>query len=186
MENKGKAAVAILGLGALGGLIYACTRPARGEGEGGLSMELYDQYGNRIAGNARDIGVLPASVVEGTVLLAILKVTNTSYKVVGTTNVPQAANLWLSFNAYAAGAPGDAQIIWAPYAEKQFSFAAGETKTITATEWPALQFTVSLGTNGTVVAVLRDPSKTIILGSVSVALTITAAAIVYGGTIIFI
>lgn len=188
MNKNEKIAAGAAAAAGLGVLIYALTRtpgiPPDGSGGGDLSLELYDQYGHRIAGNSEGIGLLPASVVEGTVLSAVLRVANSSIQRTGAGDVPIAANMWLSFTAYAAGAPGEAQIIWAPFAEKQFLFAAGETKTITATEWPALRFTVSLGANGTVVAVLRDPNK-VTLNSAVVSLTITTAPIIYGGTIIF-
>ena len=169
----------------LGVLIYALTRtpviPPDGSGAGDLSLELYDQYGHRIAGNTGGIALLPASVVEGAVLSAVIKVTNTSIQRTGAGDVPIAANMWLSFYA------GTSILSWQTSVEKQVLFAAGETKTFTATEWPALQFTVAVGsgTPGSVVAVLRDPNK-VSLNNAVVSLIVAPAEIKYGGTIVFV
>ncbi len=153
-------------------------------GLGGLTITLYDQYGNVIATSGavqHAVAAAPVAATEGDTISIGLSATNTSYQMLGGVKTPVAADLTLVIVANAGSVP-----LIAP-TRKALSFGPGASMAVDKFTWSALQFTIPVGSGGQtgmVSAQLLDPNG-VVQASGQVSFAIAVAPIIYGGTISF-
>ena len=178
MDKKAKVAAALTGLGAVGGLIYAFTRPKKEEippvppppGEGGatIGITILDAQGNPVPQNS------PAALLEGQIYTVMLTITNTTTKA----GQPWATPLQVSIFA------GTNLSTFIPSQIASYNFGAGEIKILT------FPLGIPVGTGGETGQVVARVFSPIDVGLTSPLatdiepITIGTIAIIYGATIV--
>ncbi len=182
MKDSTKKAIGVLaGVGVATGLVIALVKsaeaaePALPPG-GALTMKIYNQYGKLVTfTDGKAVAALPTGVTEGDTLSVVLTVANTSHKTSGGVSYPVPATLLLDFYSPVSGG----------VIRKSISLAAGETKTLTSTDWSVLSFVVPVGITSpaSLSAILRDPNA-VSLQTLQASIPVAALPVIYGGGIV--
>ncbi|MBA7560639.1 hypothetical protein ES708_02268 [subsurface metagenome] len=165
MPKDGKKAAVGLGVAAaLGAGIYFATRAKAAPEEGGVTIVIYDEWGNPVPSGS------PSILEEGASYTMVVTVTNMSTKA----GTPWEATLTIAVSAVVGG-----NDIMAPSTKDEF-FTAGQTRNFNF----ALVVPMGYGGfSGSAVALVKDPTG-VTLDSATEPLTIEEIPIDYGAGIV--
>ena len=168
MVKDGKTAAVVIGLAAATiGLIYATKAKAAPPEEGGVTIVIYDEWGNPVPTNS------PAILTEGARYTMVVTVTNMTTKATEPPT-PWEATLTISVSASVGGLG-----IMTPSVKAEY-FAAGQTRAF------SYALSVPLGYGGLIgsaVALVKDPTG-VTLDSATEPITVTEIPIDYGAGIV--
>jgi len=164
MKDGKKAAVGLGLVAALGAIYFASRAKAAPPEEGGVTIVIYDQYGNPVPSGS------PSILTEGASYTMVVTVTNMSTKA----GTPWEATLTIDVSAVV-----DGSAIMTPSVKAEY-FAAGETK--------AFSYPLSVplgygGFSGSALALVKDPTG-VTLDSATEPLTIEEIPIDYAAGIV--
>lgn len=160
-----KGAVVIVGLGAvIAGVMLATRAKAAPPEEGGVTIIIYDEWGNPVPTNS------PAILIEGAIYTMVVTITNMSFKA----GEPWEATLTIDVTAIVDGSN-----LMTPSARNEY-FSAGQVRSF------SYSLNVPLGyglLSGNAQALVKDPAG-VTLDSATELLTIEEVLIDYGAGIV--